>query len=254
MSFDDLYNNFKIVEQEVKRTVTSSSNLRSQNMAFVSTPGSTNEVDTANIQVSTSSTPISTASHKDNLELIHKDDLEEMDLKWQLALLSMRARRNNGAPLIMDWESDGEDEVKSPPEIERKTINPSVDKGHSHKQLEDQGYFNSGCSKHMTGIYPTLQTFKSLIEDMLHLGEELKVMCDKNNSVLFTDTDCFVLSPDFKLADENHVLLKVPRNKNVYSVDMKNIVHKKDLTCLVSKAINEESMLWYRKILLEVCL
>ncbi|GKE25412.1 hypothetical protein Tco_1440796, partial [Tanacetum coccineum] len=94
MSFDDLYNNFKIVEQEVKRTVTSSSNLRSQNMAFVSTPGSTNEVDTANIQVSTSSTPISTASHKDNLELIHKDDLEEMDLKWQLALLSMRARRD----------------------------------------------------------------------------------------------------------------------------------------------------------------
>ncbi|GJS10234.1 ribonuclease H-like domain-containing protein [Tanacetum coccineum] len=38
MSFDDLYNNFKIVEQEVKRTVTSSSNLGSRNMAFVTTP------------------------------------------------------------------------------------------------------------------------------------------------------------------------------------------------------------------------
>ncbi|GJY28058.1 putative ribonuclease H-like domain-containing protein [Tanacetum coccineum] len=28
-------------------------------------------------------------------------------------------------------------------------------------------------------------------------------MCDKKNSVLFTDTGCFVLSPDFKLADES---------------------------------------------------
>ncbi|GJW38915.1 hypothetical protein Tco_0064760 [Tanacetum coccineum] len=49
MSFDDLYNNFKIIEQEFKRTVTSSSNLGSQNMAFVSTPSSTNEVNTAKV-------------------------------------------------------------------------------------------------------------------------------------------------------------------------------------------------------------
>ncbi|GJS45597.1 hypothetical protein Tco_0595718 [Tanacetum coccineum] len=49
MSFDDLYNNFKIIEQEVKRTVTSSSNSGSQNMAFVSTPSSTNEVNTAKV-------------------------------------------------------------------------------------------------------------------------------------------------------------------------------------------------------------
>nr|GEW94710.1 hypothetical protein [Tanacetum cinerariifolium] len=120
MSFDDLYNNFKIVEQEVKRTITSSSSSRSQNMAFLSTPGSTNEVDTTTIQVSTVSTPISIVSAHDNtanmcdatvyaflsnqpngsqlvhedLEQIHEDDLEEIDLKWQLALLSIRARRD----------------------------------------------------------------------------------------------------------------------------------------------------------------
>ncbi|GJS08033.1 ribonuclease H-like domain-containing protein [Tanacetum coccineum] len=119
MSFDDLYNNFKIVEQEVKRTVTSSSNSGSQNVAFVSTPSSTNEVNTANVHVSTASSTVSTDSTHDNtanlsdatvyaflanqpngsqlvhedLEQIHEDDLEEMDLKWQLALLSMRARR-----------------------------------------------------------------------------------------------------------------------------------------------------------------
>nr|GEW88333.1 hypothetical protein [Tanacetum cinerariifolium] len=60
MSIDDLYNNFKIVEEEVKRTVTSSSSSRSKNMAFLSSLGSTNEVDTASIQVSTVSTPVST--------------------------------------------------------------------------------------------------------------------------------------------------------------------------------------------------
>ncbi|GJR58132.1 hypothetical protein Tco_1500294 [Tanacetum coccineum] len=70
MSFDDLYNNFKIVKQEVKRTVPTSSSSGSQNMAFVSSLGSTNEVDTANIQVSTISTPVSTAStHDDTAKL-----------------------------------------------------------------------------------------------------------------------------------------------------------------------------------------
>ncbi|GJY51475.1 ribonuclease H-like domain-containing protein [Tanacetum coccineum] len=49
-------------------------------------------------------------------------------------------------------------------------------------------------------------------------------MCDKNNSVLFTDTECVVLSPDFKSTDESHVLLKVPRKDNMYSVDLKNVI------------------------------
>ncbi|GJX27565.1 hypothetical protein Tco_0233861, partial [Tanacetum coccineum] len=67
-------------------------------------------------------------------------------------------------------------------------------------------------------------------------------MCDKKNSVLFTDTGCFVLSPDFKLANESQVLLKVPRKNNMYSVDMKNIVPKECLTCLVKKATLDESI------------
>ncbi|GJX04951.1 ribonuclease H-like domain-containing protein [Tanacetum coccineum] len=119
ISFDDLYNNFKIVEPEVKRSVTSSPNSASQNLAFVSGHSSTNDVNTTNVHVSTSSTSVSTAStnnstaclsdatvyaylatqpngsqvvHED-LEKIHEDDLDEMDLKWQLALLSMKARK-----------------------------------------------------------------------------------------------------------------------------------------------------------------
>nr|GEZ84547.1 ribonuclease H-like domain-containing protein [Tanacetum cinerariifolium] len=51
-------------------------------------------------------------------------------------------------------------------------------------------------------------------------------MCDKKNSVLYNDTECVVLSPDFKLTDENHVLLRVPRKNDMYSVDLKNIIPK----------------------------
>ncbi|GJW62084.1 putative ribonuclease H-like domain-containing protein [Tanacetum coccineum] len=124
ISFDDLYNNFKIVEQEVKRSVTSSSNSSSQNVAFVSTLGSTNEDNTANVQDSTASTHVNTANaflanqpngsqvvHED-LEQIHEDDLEEMDLKWQLALLSLKARKfyqRTGKKIIINGSDTAED-------------------------------------------------------------------------------------------------------------------------------------------------
>ncbi|GJY73815.1 putative ribonuclease H-like domain-containing protein [Tanacetum coccineum] len=73
-------------------------------------------------------------------------------------------------------------------------------------------------------------------------------MCDKKNSVLFTDTACVVLSPDFKLTDESHVLLKVPRKDNMYSVDLKNIIPQGGLTCLFAKATPDESNLWHRRL------
>ncbi|GJZ97037.1 reverse transcriptase domain-containing protein [Tanacetum coccineum] len=121
MSFDDFYNNFKILEQEVKGTASSSLSSSSQNMAFVSSPSSTNEVNTAygvstaNTQVSPTSNQVSPASTQFNqtgpqlvyedLKQIHEDDIEEMDLKWLLALLSMRTRRTlvkRITPLFVD--------------------------------------------------------------------------------------------------------------------------------------------------------
>ncbi|GJR85050.1 putative ribonuclease H-like domain-containing protein [Tanacetum coccineum] len=73
-------------------------------------------------------------------------------------------------------------------------------------------------------------------------------MCDKKNSVLFNDTECIVLSPNFKLTDESHVLLKVPRKNNMYSVDLKNIIPKGGLTCLFVKATSDESKLCHRRL------
>nr|GEW46687.1 uncharacterized mitochondrial protein AtMg00810-like [Tanacetum cinerariifolium] len=73
-------------------------------------------------------------------------------------------------------------------------------------------------------------------------------MCDKKNNVLFTNTECVVLSFDFKLPDENHVLLRVPRENNMYNVDLKNVVPSGDLTCLFAKATLDESNLWHRRL------
>nr|GEY79938.1 putative ribonuclease H-like domain-containing protein [Tanacetum cinerariifolium] len=86
--------------------------------------------------------------------------------------------------------------------------------------------------------------------DDVYVVKELKFnllsvlqMCDKKNNVLFTDTECIILSPKFKLSDENQVLLRVPRENNMYNVDLKTIVPSGDLICLFAKAILDESNL-----------
>nr|GEV36867.1 ribonuclease H-like domain-containing protein [Tanacetum cinerariifolium] len=73
-------------------------------------------------------------------------------------------------------------------------------------------------------------------------------MYDKKNSVLFTDTECLVLSSDFKLPDASHVLLRVLRENNMYNVNLKNIVPFGDLTCLFAKETLDESNLWHRRL------
>ncbi|GJX75270.1 hypothetical protein Tco_0313865 [Tanacetum coccineum] len=75
-----------------------------------------------------------------------------------------------------------------------------------------------------------IRTGKLDFEDVYFVKElnfnllSVSQLCDKKNSVLFTDTECVVLSPYFKLTDKSHVLLKFPRKDNMYSVDLKNVV------------------------------
>ncbi|GJZ25405.1 ribonuclease H-like domain-containing protein [Tanacetum coccineum] len=133
----------------------------------------------------------------------------------------------------------------------------------SNSQLNEKGFVDSGCSRHMSGNIAHLSDFKEFDGGYVTFGgganggriTELKFnlfsvsqMCDKKNYVLFTDSECLVLSPNFKLPDESQVLLKIPRQNNMYSFDMKNIVPKDGLTCLVAKATSEESMLWHRRL------
>ncbi|GJY22075.1 hypothetical protein Tco_0394641 [Tanacetum coccineum] len=115
---DDLYNNLKVYEPEVKGT--SSSSISTQNIAFVSSNNSSSTIEVVNTAhgVSTASTQANTtntinvdnlsdavicaffSSQPNNPQLANKDlqqfypdDLEEIDLRWQMAMLTMRARR-----------------------------------------------------------------------------------------------------------------------------------------------------------------
>nr|GEW75610.1 hypothetical protein [Tanacetum cinerariifolium] len=86
ISLDDLYNNLKICEPELTRSSSTSQN--PQIMAFISSnsTSSTNEADNT-------AYGISTAHIQEDLEQIDLGDLEEMDLKWEMAMLTIRARR-----------------------------------------------------------------------------------------------------------------------------------------------------------------
>jgi hypothetical protein len=46
-------------------------------------------------------------------------------------------------------------------------------------------------------------------------------ICDKKYPVLFLDTECLILSPDFKLEDISLVMLTAPRNNDVYMMRRK---------------------------------
>ncbi|GJZ55282.1 hypothetical protein Tco_0610475, partial [Tanacetum coccineum] len=110
-----------------------------------------------------------------------------------------------------------------------------------------KGFFYSRCSRHMTGNKSYLTDYQDIdrgfagspkggkitakgnirtgkldFEDVYFVKElkfnifSVSQVCDKKNIVLFTQTKCLVLSPDFKLLDESQVLLKVPRHNNMY--------------------------------------
>ncbi|GKA79165.1 ribonuclease H-like domain-containing protein [Tanacetum coccineum] len=172
-------------------------------------------------------------------------------------------KKNNGAPIIEDWVSDSEKEYMPQTKIQMKIVKPtftkiefvkSKEQGNPQMELQDQGVIDSGCSRHMTWNMSYLTDFEEINGGYVAFGElqfnlfSVSQMCDKKNSVLFNDTECIVLSPNFKLTDESHVLLKVPRKNNMYSVDLKNIVPKGGLTCLFTKSTFDESKLWHRRL------
>ncbi|GJV21814.1 putative ribonuclease H-like domain-containing protein [Tanacetum coccineum] len=137
------------------------------------------------------------------------------------------------------------------------------DYGNPQQDLKNKGVIDSGCSRNMTGNRSYLTDYEEIDGGFIAFGgnpkgrkitwrgkirtgkldfeyvyfiKELKFnlfsvsqMCDKKNSVLFTDTECVVLSPDLKLTGESHVLLKVPRKYNMYSVDLRNVVPQRDM-------------------------
>nr|GEW25634.1 ribonuclease H-like domain-containing protein [Tanacetum cinerariifolium] len=151
--------------------------------------------------------------------------------------------------------------------------------GNPQKALKDKGVIDSGCSRHVTGNISFLLEFKAIdggyvafggnpkggkisgkgkikigkldFHDVYFVKElnfnlfNVSQMCDNKNSILFTCTECIVLFFDYKLPDENHVFLRVPRENNMYNVDLKNVIPSGGLTCLFTKFILDESNLWH---------
>nr|GEV92844.1 ribonuclease H-like domain-containing protein [Tanacetum cinerariifolium] len=177
--------------------------------------------------------------------------------------------------------------INRSPSPKASTFPPKVNATKAHMgnlqhALKDKGVIDSGCSRHMIGNMSYLSNFEKinggyvafggnpkggkiygkgkirtgkLDFDDVYFVKELKFnrfsipqMCNKKNSVLFTDTECIVLSLVFKLPDENQVLLRVPRENIMYNLDLKNIIPSRDLTCLFAKATLDESNLWHRRL------
>ncbi|GJW37293.1 putative ribonuclease H-like domain-containing protein [Tanacetum coccineum] len=152
---------------------------------------------------------------------------------------------------------------------------------HPLKNMGDRGIFDSGCSGHMTGNKDHLDDFEefkggsvtfggskgyitgkgrikvgnlefdsvSFVKELGHFNLfSISQICDKQHKVLFTKTECLVVTPDFKMPDENQILLKVPRQHNMYSFDMKTPGPAKSFACLIAKATSDESKLWHRRL------
>nr|GEW04652.1 hypothetical protein [Tanacetum cinerariifolium] len=165
--------------------------------------------------------------------------------------ISEPVKENNGTPLIEDWESEGDDEARCKYHQRERMVN-----GTNHSRVNPTANTVSKAVLTRTGLKPVNYVRPGSQEfDGGYVAFEGGAKGGKitgkgitQNCVLFTNTKCFVLSHDFKLANESHVLLKVPRKNNMYSVDMQNIVPKKDLTCLDANATNDELMLWHRRL------
>nr|GEU35644.1 putative ribonuclease H-like domain-containing protein [Tanacetum cinerariifolium] len=159
-------------------------------------------------------------------------------------------------------------------------IGPVVAPENPFSDTEVERIFDSGCSRSMTGNNERLDDFQVIqcgkvtfgvgegritgkgtirtltldFENIYYVKElqqfnlfSISQICDKKNRVLFTDTECLVLSKDFKLLDDSMVVLRVPRKHNFYTINLNNLCPRGNLACLVAYASVDESVKWHRR-------
>nr|GEX31743.1 ribonuclease H-like domain-containing protein [Tanacetum cinerariifolium] len=166
------------------------------------------------------------AKHKKKFE---KAKQERNDLKLTSRLVSLNAARPVSTAVTQS-------SLKSPWPV-KHVVNKAHLPGNPQQALKDKGVIDSCCSRHMIGNISFLSDFEEIDRGYVAFGGNPK-----------GDTECVVLSSDYKLPDENHVFLRIPRENNMYNVDLKNVVPSGDLTCLFAKAILDESNLWHRRL------
>ncbi|GJT89079.1 ribonuclease H-like domain-containing protein [Tanacetum coccineum] len=145
-------------------------------------------------------------------------------------------------------QETGKGQNFKPVQIEKEalmTIDEEEGKGSALKEQKACGHVDVRML-HQPGLYTNRdhplkhmehRDFKETVQsgDLLLL-EEVKIVSVEKSVLL--------VSSDFKMPDENQVLLKVPRQHNMYTFDMKNVVSSKAYTCLLAKASSDEAKLW----------
>ncbi|GJR74592.1 ribonuclease H-like domain-containing protein [Tanacetum coccineum] len=120
-------------------------------------------------------------------------------------------------------------------------VDPILETDYPHRALKNKGIVDSGCSRHMTGNKAYLAEFQDFNGGPVAFGGSKGYITRKGKiktgKLDFED-----------LPDENHVLLKVPRQNNMYSFNLENIVPSGGLACLIAKATTDESNKWHRRL------
>nr|GEX62861.1 hypothetical protein [Tanacetum cinerariifolium] len=188
---------------------------------------------------------------KEGLDSKHLDDTIT-DYTRPLPKIESNSKdlQNNSSSVSKKGESISD--ILSKPEIKfvKATYSPIVIKtnkdetGNSQNIIDDKGYWDSGCSRHMTGNISYLLDYEPYNGGYVPFGQGGCKITDKGT----IKTECIVLGRDFKLRDDTNVLLRNPRQHNLYSIDLNNIVPHKDLTCLVAKASADESELSHKRL------
>nr|GEV48118.1 hypothetical protein [Tanacetum cinerariifolium] len=209
----------------------------------------TASIPTAGTNISPASVNIG-ASFMENEEEDHALVADE-EAPTEFALMAKTSADSEAFTAI---ESTFDDAQNKNPSVPETGASPSNISYLSDYEPFDRGYvsFGQGGCK-ITGK-ETIKTgkleFKNVyfVKDLKYNLFSVSQIYDNKNSVLFTDSKCIVLGRDFKLIDDTNVLLRTPKQHNMYSIDLNNVVPHKDLTCLVAKASADECMLWHKRL------
>nr|GEV45209.1 putative ribonuclease H-like domain-containing protein [Tanacetum cinerariifolium] len=109
-------------------------------------------------------------------------------------------------------------------------------KGNTFLAVEDEGIFDSGCSRSMTGNKDRLNDFQAIQGGKVTFGGGEGRITRKGT----IHTECLVLSKDFKLPYNSMVVLKVPRKHNLYTINLNDLCPRGNLVCLVAHASFDE--------------
>ncbi|GKC05603.1 hypothetical protein Tco_0997213, partial [Tanacetum coccineum] len=252
---DDLYNNLKIYEPEVKGT--SSSGTNTQNVAFVFANSSTNgAVNTAHgaktastqatavnsttidnlsdavICVFFISQPNSPQLDNEDLQQIYHDDLEEMDLRWQMAMLTMRARRflknTRGSFLALrNQENRNRENTRRVVPVETTTSNALVSCDGSSYDWSDQA--KERPTNFVLMAYSSTSSNSKVSTDSNcspSCLENVKILKERNEQLLkdLRTSKLNAISYKTSLESVEARLLVYKKNEFVYEEDIKNIV------------------------------